>query len=248
MKKSTPIKLIILVVLIGISSGIYSQPKSKEELQAEYVNLKQQKADCQNQINRIVTEKEQAAASLEIRKDDLAGIIVIYTKPTRDQTVDEIQMIAKNAFIDSTHTYHFRIELFAKSIAVISDKVLINSSLGKFKFDQLNNGSNIKTGIVDVCKNWGWRDQSGQGIEGYTYTYLLRITEEDFYKIISSEVIKVRFFNIGIPDLTISISDTFKMNDLHTYLTSDQRIDILKLQLREVLNELRDIEKLLNSS
>ena len=248
MKTLPLIRLFIFILLISIPSGIYSQPPSKEELQKEYEILKQQKEDFQNQINIINTKKEVATASLEIRKNDLDEEIVIYTKPLNDLTAPEIQMIAKNAIIDSKRTYHVRIELFARSVARNSDKIYIKSSTETVEFDRIRDDSNIKSGIVKVCKNWGWCNQSGQSIEGYKYTYFLEMLEEDFLKIISSEDIKVRFFNIGIPDISIPYSNTAKMNDLYTYLTSDQSIDMLNLKLKEVLNKLNAIERLLNSA
>jgi hypothetical protein len=248
MKKLPLIKLFTFTLLIGFSGGIYSQPPSKEELQKEYAILKQQKENFRSQINVIVKKKEQATVSLEIRKNDLDEEIVIYTKPLRDLTAPEIQIIAKNANIDSQQTYHVRIELFAKSVTENSNKIFIKSSTETVKFDRIKDNSDKKTGIVKVCKNWGWCNQSGQSVEGYKYTYFIEMSKEDFYRIISSKDIKIRFFNIGIPDLSISYSNISKMNDLHTYLTSDQRIDMLNLQLREVLNKLSAIERLLNSA
>lgn len=248
MKKLPLIKLFTFTLLVGFSSGIYSQPPTKEELQKEYAILKQQKEDFQNQINVIVKKREEATSSLEIRKNDLDEEIVIYTKPLKDLTAPEIQMIAKNAIVDSKQTYHVRIELFARSVARNSDKIYIKSSTETVKFDRIRDNCNIKSGIVKVCKNWGWCNQSGQSVEGYKYTYFLEMSEEDFLKIISSEDIKVRFFNIGIPDISIPYSNTAKMNDLYTYLTSDQSIDMLNLKLKEVLNKLNAIERLLNSA
>jgi len=248
MKKFLLLRLFIFSILIGFSSGMYSQPPSKEELQKEYDILRQQKEDFQNQINIINKKKEISSVSLEIRKNELNEEIVIYTKPIKDLTAPEIQMIAKNACIDSEKTYHIRIELFTRSVARNSDKIYIKSPTETVKFDRIYDDSNIKSGIVKVCKNWGWCNQSGHNIEGYKFTYFLEMSEEEFLKIVSSANIKVRFFNIGIPDMRIPYSNTSKMNDLHTYLTSDGRIDILNLKLKEVINKLSAIERLLNAA
>ena len=102
--------------------------------------------------------------------------------------------------------------------------------------------SNLKSGIIDVCKNWGWCNQSGHGLEGYIYTYFILMQEEDFFNIISSKNITVRFFKIGIPDLVLPVSNVIKLNDLHAYLTSNQKIEKLNLQLRDVLNQLENLE------
>jgi len=201
MKKLTPIRLFILIAFMGFSTGIHSQPRSQKELKNEFTT------------------------SLEIKKDDFTEAAVIYTKPNRDLAIPEIQMIAQNIMLDSINSYHIRIDLFTQITSVNEDEVFIISSSEIHEFNAIEDNSNIKSRIVDVVSNWGWSNRKNFKVEGFIYTYFLETSEEDFFKIIASEDIKVRFSDMCDPVKVLTDSNTSKINDLYTFLTAGQRIN-----------------------
>ena len=247
MKKLNPVRLFVFITLTGLSTWTFSQPQSKEELHREYAYLAQQKTDCEDKIFNLQKKQEQTTSSIEIGKKDQDLIDVVYTKPAWDSTTPEIQLIAKNVHTDSENTYHMRIVLFTKRATEKSYKIHIKIPPETVKLDHIKDNPNTGSGIINVCKNWGSCAQSGRDMEGYTYTYYIKMTQKDFFAVISSKDITIRFFNIGIPDLTIPYSNVIKLNDLCTYLTLKQEIDDLNQQLKQIRKKMKDIEKRLNS-
>jgi len=205
MKKIAPITLIIFFILIWFCNEIYGQSKSNTKLEKE------------------------VEASLEISIDNCTGATVIYTKPNRSLTTPEIQMIAKFISLDSINSYRFRIENFTKRKVLNSDKVFIKSSSGIHAFDAKKDNVNVESRIIDEFINWGSCYQFGCVAEGYIYTFILETSKEDFFKIISSNNIRLIFSNMDNPDEYVTNSDISKMNDLYIYLEAARNNDLLNL-------------------
>jgi hypothetical protein len=245
MRGHKSVSILLLLALFAVSIGANCQ--TKKELKKEFNLLKQRRASFQNQINQVVQKKKEAESSLEILIDDFTGGTVIVTKPKRGLSTPEIQMLAKKTIQDTLSVYQIGLELFTKSTAVNADKLYIKSTRKVHEFDVTKENFNVESTTVDASVNWGWGIKTGTEYEVFANTYFLDIDENDFFEILGSKEIKVRFSDKGVPDKDVSKSDILKMNNLYTYLTSDQRIDMLNKQLREVLNRLYEVEKLLES-
>lgn len=244
MKRSSPIKSFLLVFFLMLYTFSNAQIGYKIELNGELSQLQHLILDLKDQIQIMESLKDSYTSSLELRRDDFSGSTIVYTKPIRRNHGPDIQMIAVRSSGDSETICQIRIELFTREGSIHMNRVHIRSMSKVYEFKLKKYDSEKNT---ENCVFHCWCNHNSAGLEGYTYTIQLTVSEEDFFRIISSERITVGFSNMLIPDKGVSNDDTSKMNELYEYLMASRNIDRINIQLMDAINRFQEVRGLLNN-
>jgi len=233
----------VLFIVIAFSFHCNSQSLSKSELKKELRELKSQAYTLEKQIKGINDRNREAREYIRTQTDDFTNAEVVSTKDRSGGLITpQYQMIASRIENGNSNLYRIGIEIYTQNSAVNSDKVYIKSDASVHEFDVTKDNFNVESATVDSSVNWGWGIKTGSETEVYQNTFFFTVPENEFFQIIASKDLKVRFSDIGVPDINIQNYDVENMNMLYYYLTSEDQLNMLSDQLNELKSRIYDIE------
>ena len=246
MKRSSLLKAVLAFLLFTCCTSSFGQPGTNVELNSELTRLRNLILDLKDQVRRIDAYKESLTSSLELVNDERSGALTVYTKPVRCKYAPEIQMIALQSSEGSGILYQIRIELFSREGSIHLNKVHIKSVSNNYEYKLKKNTFSKDSEYDGILLSRCWGSGCKAGLEGFTYTFQITVSEEDFFNIISSGNIKVGFSSALIPEKEISNDDRCKMNELFAFLMAERSIEMVNLQLEDAISKFQEIQKLLN--